>query len=224
VDGRVLTFETRGLFDGVSVLWDAETETIWHHITGDAMYGPLRGKSLAPIRPLEHTTVAAALATDPATRVAISDRPIQRETRWAPLLERVPGLNDLFRGTIRREDTRRPTMDVGIGVWRDAETARYYPLETVRAAGGFVLDTLGGRRILVWFDPATRALTAMETRATSARWEGDALRLSTGQRVERGVLYDAAGTLLETPRPLQVFTRWYGWALTFPRTTIFPVR
>ena len=220
VEGRPLRFETRGLYDGVSILWDQETGTIWHHMTGEGLHGPLAGKRLAPIGAVLHSTVAAALEIDPGTLVAISDRPIQRENRWAPLLERVPVLSDLFRRTMSPEDSRRPTMDVGIGVWRDEATARYYPLETVLAAGKVVLDTLGGRPVLVYFDPVARALMALETNARSARWEGDALRLSTGRTVRRGVVYEG-GRALETARPLQVFTRWYGWALTFPATSIY---
>jgi hypothetical protein len=220
VDGKVHRFETRGLYDGVSILWDEESGTIWHHLTGEGLYGPLTGKRLSPIKPLEQTTVAAALATDPDTRVALSERPILRETRWAPGREKPPELSALFRGTMAPEDTRRPTLDVGIGVWRNEATARYYPMQVVRAAGGFVLDTLGGRRILVYYDPATRALTALETSARSAAWEGNELLLGN-ERVARGVRYDARGKQLETRRPLQVFTRWYGWALSFPATSIY---
>lgn len=221
VEGRPLQFETRGLYEGVSILWDQETGTIWHHMTGEGLHGPLKGKRLAPVGNVLHTTVAAALETDPGTLVAISDRPIQRETRWAPLLERVPLLGDRFRRTMYTEDTRRPTMDVGLGLWRDEATARYYPLETVLAADKVVLDTLGGRPVLVYFDPVARALLALETEATTANWEGDALRLSTGEMVRRGVTYDATGRPGATARPLQVFTRWYGWALTFPATSIY---
>lgn len=36
-----------------------------------------------------------------------------------------------------------------------------------------------------------------------------------------GVLYDSAGQYREIERPLQLFTRWYGFALTFPGTTIY---
>ena len=221
VNGKVHRFETRGLYDGVSVLWDHETGSIWHHLTGEALHGPLVGKRLTPVKALEHTTVAAALETDSETRVAISERPILRETRWAPGLERTPELSPLFRGTMAPEDTRRPTLEVGIGVWRSEAVARYYPMSVVRATGGFVLDTLGGRRILVYYDPATRALAALESNARSAKWEGKELVFPNGERVARGVRYSSAGKQLETRRPLQVFTRWYGWALSFPKTSIY---
>ena len=31
---------------------------------------------------------------------------------------------------------------------------------------------------------------------------------------------DSAGRQIEITRPLQLFTRWYGWALMFPDTEI----
>jgi hypothetical protein len=39
--------------------------------------------------------------------------------------------------------------------------------------------------------------------------------------LEGGVLRDASGSRLEIERPLQLFSRWYGFALTFPGTTIY---
>jgi hypothetical protein len=38
--------------------------------------------------------------------------------------------------------------------------------------------------------------------------------------LESGVLRDSSGERVEIVRPLQLFSRWYGFALTFPETTI----
>jgi hypothetical protein len=43
VNGEVHHFENRGLYDGLSTLWDEETGSIWNHISGEAVYGPLLG-------------------------------------------------------------------------------------------------------------------------------------------------------------------------------------
>src|SRR5437879_3473058 len=123
VDGRVLHFEARGLYDGVSLLWDRETGSLWHHITGECLSGRLAGRRLA-VSNLLHTTVGAALEADPDIGVALSDQPVRRPNRWAALAAEVPVLSDLFRRTMGREDGRRPAMDVGLGVWTD-KAARY---------------------------------------------------------------------------------------------------
>jgi hypothetical protein len=39
--------------------------------------------------------------------------------------------------------------------------------------------------------------------------------------VRNGVVKDARGQRVPVERPLQLFTRWYGFALTFPGTGIF---
>lgn len=220
-DGKLLHLEFRGLYDGVSILWDRETGSLWHHITGEALHGPLRGRRLLPTGNLLHTTVSEALAADRDTRVALSDRPIRQESRWAPWVERVPVLGRAFLRTMSREDTRRPTMDIGLGVLMDS-VARYYPMEAITAAGNALIDTLAGRRVVIYL-PATAggAPQAFFTSATSVRWDGAALRLSTGETVSAGWVTAAAGRRRKVDRPLQLFTRWYGFALTFPNTTVY---
>jgi hypothetical protein len=220
VDGRRLHLEFRGLYDAVSILWDRETGSLWNHITGKAVHGPLTGRTLAPIGNLLHTTVEEALAGDPDLRVANSNRPIGQESRWAPWIERVPVLGPAFRRTMGTEDTRRPTMDVGLGVWIDS-AVRYYPLEAIAAADNALIDTLAGRRLLVFVPRSGSAPQALYTSATSARWDGDTLRLSTGAAVDAAGIVDANGRRRPVDRPLQVFTRWYGFALTFPQTSVY---
>ena len=59
------------------------------------------------------------------------------------------------------------------------------------------------------------------TGLTAARWDGRKLTLDTGESIEGGVLYDEGGERLRMERPLQMFTRWYGFALTFPETGVY---
>jgi len=44
-------------------------------------------------------------------------------------------MNDRFRGTLGKEDHRRPRMELGLGVWT-ATTRRYYPVARIREHGG----------------------------------------------------------------------------------------
>ena len=39
--------------------------------------------------------------------------------------------------------------------------------------------------------------------------------------VRAGVLYDADGERLERDMPQQIFTRWYGYVLTFPEAEVY---
>ena len=116
------------------MLADEETGSIWNHITGRAVYGPLEGHTL-PVSNLLHMTAEQALDRYPGLSVAISNRPVRGRRRFfASFAERIPFLREGFRSTIVKEDTRLPTMDIGLGVWTESEQ-RYYPLEAVQAAG-----------------------------------------------------------------------------------------
>lgn len=222
VNGEVHHFESRGLYDGLSVLWDEETETLWNHLTGDAMTGDLKGETLGPPHNLWQTTVEAALDAYPDVEVALSERPIRRRGRPLDPNGRRGGLSRMFQRTIAQEDSRRETMDIGIGLWaEDNQTAKYYPMETLAAADNAIIDAFNGRRVLVYYAPRVRALRAIYSPASSVRWEGDDLHLSTGHVLRNGVMYDAADNPVEIEAPLQVFTRWYGFSLTFPETEIW---
>ena len=218
MDGRVLTFKEAGLYDGLVLLGDNETETVWHHITGEGLYGELAGKQVEEVSNIYHTTVEEALENYPDIHIAISDRPIRQNRSVLGQLRR--GLRQMFLGTMSEEDDRRPTMDIGLGLWK-GDDARYYPYEDVIASNNMIFDTFAGRRVLVFYAPDALALLAVFTDATSATWEGDELHLSTGEVIRHGVLYDADGNRTTGERPLQVFTRWYGFSLTWPQTVIY---
>ena len=74
VDGQRLTFDTTGLLDGVFRMRDRETGTIWTHLDGKAIAGPLEGQRLSMV-PIPQTTwgqwksdYADTLVLDPDTQ------------------------------------------------------------------------------------------------------------------------------------------------------------
>jgi hypothetical protein len=231
IHGQVHHFAARGLYDGLVLLGDHETGSYWNHITGECVHGPLQGYQL-DVFPLLHTTVAQVLATHADAQIALSKQSL-RQRLMAAFMERgrkskrgviPPG----FKGTMSEADPRRPRMDMGLGVWTGI-THRYYPLEHLRAHDNVILDELDGRRLLVYVGPTSGIPMALCTQATECAWQGDALHLDTGETIQQGRLLDAQGkpqpvgsTFLTTSaRPMQVFTRWYGFAYTFPGCEIF---
>lgn len=217
IDGKVHHFEELGLYDGLVLLGDKETKSYWHHITGESLYGPLAGKKI-PVQNIFHTTVEQALENYPDIHVAISDARMRENVSVLGRLRR--GLGRMFRNTMGMPDTRRDDMDIGLGIWAE-DKAKYYPYDEVRASGNVVFDTFEGRRMVVFYAPDALALLAIHTDATSATWEGDELHLNTGQVVRHGILYEPDGSRTETDRPLQVFTRWYGFYLTWAETEVY---
>jgi hypothetical protein len=236
-------FENVGLYDALFVMQDSETKTLWNHVTGEAMYGPMVGRTLSPLGNVLQMNVKQALAMDQNIRVAISDRAYfvnGRQLGASPGLTArgggagggAPGgrrggfldsnaqLSEMFVATLGKEDTRRPRMDMGLGIWTDS-TRRYYPVERIRERGNAFIDQIGDRKVLVYIDPETFAPAAFFVNASSAKLERNEVHLDTGQAVRAGVLVDRQGKRQSAERPQQVFTRWYGFALTFPGAEVF---
>ncbi len=81
IDGRSLRFGHRGwLWHSAFVLYDTETDSIWHHQTGWAMDGPLRGKAL-PRYPTQLMTWRAWKAEHPGTLVLPKPNPTDPAVR-----------------------------------------------------------------------------------------------------------------------------------------------
>ena len=222
IDGRVHWFQEHGLYDGLFLMMDDETSTFWDHMTGEAVYGPLTGASLE-VDNIFQTTVAQALEEDPDAMVALSDRVLWEEERLGlrGLVSSMGSkLSRMFQSTVKEEDGRRPTMDLGMGLW-EGESSRYYPYETVVESDNAVIDHFQGRRVLVFLDPSAYSLSAFYVEADGYEWDGEVLRLTDGSYIEGGVMRGADGRRMEASRPLQIFTRWYGFSLTFPGTEIY---
>lgn len=133
VNGQVYHFQVGGLYDGVAILVDDETQTYWNHITGEAVYGQLAGTQL-DVWSLEMTTVAAAISQEPELKIVRShQRPVFRRAmsfgQW--LFGTTGYLPKLFTQTMAEEDSRLPRMTMGLGVVVDG-TARFYPIEILR--------------------------------------------------------------------------------------------
>jgi hypothetical protein len=126
----------------------------------------------------------------------------------------------MFIETLGKEDTRRPRMDMGLGVWTTT-TRRYYQMDLIRQRGEAFIDQIDGRGLLVYVDPDTFTPAAIFVNSSSARLQDKEVRLDNGQVVRSGVLFGSRGERRTTEGPQQVFTRWYGFALTFPGTEVF---
>jgi len=113
VDGRDLTFIVSGmLWRDSLVMMDRETETLWSHVTGEALRGPLAGKRLEAI-PVVQTTWDRWRTAHPGTSVLVKDEPVRGSvyeryhtdparfglTRSRRAVKRLPG-KTLVHGTV----------------------------------------------------------------------------------------------------------------------------
>ena len=182
-----------GLSNGLAVMADEETRTLWDHITGEAFEGPLAGERL-DWWPIRLTTTGAALAEWPSLALLVSDyRSVAQMVMgrvksktihtkgWLP-----PG----FRATMNAPvDTRLAELTQGLGVIVD-DKARFYPMD--RIPDGGLEDVWSGRIMRI------------------ARGDGDGVPAATWADGAHGEI------------PMQLLSRWYGFVFTYPGCGIVP--
>lgn len=216
-------FASRGLYNGLFLMGDRESGSYWDHITGQCVHGPLKGYQLE-ISSLLHMNVALALESYRNAEIAISKPPFYgkvfgRISEWTRKSRKgfvPPG----FRGTMTHADERLPFMSMGLGVWTN-HTRRFYPNEVIKTKERFLIDEVDKRRILIFIDPTTATPMAFYTEAKSASWKDQELYLDTHEIVRGGLCYTSERVAIPIERPMQLFTRWYGFSYTFPACEIY---
>ena len=223
VEERRYHFAARGLYNGGLLLGDWESGSFWHHVTGECVHGPLKGRRYQ-VFPLVHAIARDVLEAQPDTQVSISNmshwqRAIARGQEAVLRLLRgrlPPG----FHRTMGPEDPRRPRMQTGLAVWTDG-AQRFYPIDELRASGGAVIDELDDRRVLVFIDPTSNRPVCLRTDVSSIVWRDETLLLDTGETVRGGILRTAERETVTVTRPMQSIVCWYTFAFAFPGGEVY---
>ena len=222
VDGEHLTFETIGLLDGVFRMRDRETGTIWTHLDGKAIAGPLEGQRLNMI-PIPQTTWGQWKADYPETLVLSPDTPFQ-DRYVRPVRIGVFNPNEAVYG-----DDRLPSNALIVGIEVEG-VFKGYPLDELESAGGVVNDTVAGRPVVVLYD--SDAQTGV---AYLREIDGQTLEFynvgKDGYEVrdrQTESLWDVHGRTVEgdygearlefVP---SFISEWYGWSAYHPETQLY---
>jgi hypothetical protein len=223
VKGQVHRFRVTGIYNGMSMMSDGETGSVWEHVTGECIRGPLQGTQL-DTRPAQYLTVAQLLEAAPDANIALSRASWQSRLLDVLLLRRMlaptgymPGI---FRLSLTQSDTRVPELEIGLGIWSDGH-ARFYPMNTIRGQNSALMDTLDQQQLVIYIDPTSATPAAHRTTAQIQGWEGDTLVLDSGERIRNGCVLNAAAEQRPIDRPNQQFTRWFGFSYMFPGCEIF---
>ena len=227
VGDRTLTFGVSGklIMNGM-VMYDDETDTLWSHVLGEAVQGPLVGASLDVV-PSTQTTWSAWRRLHPDTLV----------------LEKNGGYRtDIYAGYYHNGDTGilgETTKDrrlhhkefvIGVSLGQRAKAYPFSILSDILV----VNDAIGNRPVLVVFEPGSatgmvydrivdgRELTfrtpvqesgpdfIIEDEATGSRWQA-----LTGNAIH-GQL--EGEKLVQLP---STYVFWFGWTDYHPDTEIF---
>jgi len=222
----VLTFHLVGINNQNFVMQDAETGSWWQQVSGEAIFGPLKGTQL-PLIPFDQLTFAAWREEAPDGRVLAPAATIAGANRyaradWEERMQKTPApisaANDL------RLQPRALVLGVEI-----APAARAYPLAGLRPSG-VVLDTLGGTAIAIVRGPDGRS-----TRVFDRGVDGRALELfakvdaSPFRMVdaETGSEWDFSGAAVAGTLKGRALRRvpfleeyWFDWKTYHPSTDI----
>ena len=226
IDGTRYYFEDGGIYNAFSLIRDRETHSLWHHATGEALHGKLKGKTLGESDMMHQMTASQALKRFPNAFIALSRNSSFLKKLIGTLSNRIyaPEKGGLPLPSMRRfmdpQDKRLPQMEIGLGIWAGDE-ARFYQRSAIQSQNRAFLDTIDGRRIIVYIDPQTHTPTASYSNAMSFWWKDDKLCFNNETELYHGVLHHANGTTTNVEYPRQVFTRWYGFAYTFPNCDIY---
>jgi len=224
VNGKTLTFGVSGkLIRNSLVMFDRETGTLWSHLSGEALDGPLFGQHLRQLLS-EQTTWGRWRAEHPKSLMLDVD---PSDVRFDPY-QTYYGAPDAGVVGRKRADDRLPVKEKVIGGRLGGEVKAYS--FTALARDRVVNDTVGGVPVVVVFDgltfsgavyrrdpggklvtfiPGTSALS-MGDEETGSTWDGLSGRAMTGA--------DAGMELEQVPI---TYSFWFGWADFYPNTELY---
>jgi hypothetical protein len=223
IDQRVLTLGVSGLlYGGNSVLRDQETESLWLQLNGEAFEGPLAGRRLARVGPLEVRRWRSVPRSE-TTRVLAPVHGIELYRNFREGLEEDRFGLEVARSVCEPDDRLEPYTQ-GFGVVVRGES-RFFPRDLVRK-NEVLCDEVGGWGIALVYDPETDSCSVfrrhVEGRRLTFRADGeDLIDEETGSRWNRrGECLEGAlaGRRLATPSYTRSY--WFAWAAVYPRTGI----
>ncbi len=242
VAGALLDFGTSGkLYKSDLVMYDRQSHSLWSQMEGRAIVGERAGTRLVPV-PANTLAFEDWRAAHPGGRVLSRETGHRRNYGVNPYEGYdAPDLRPfLFQG---RPDARRLPKERVVGL-KIGDAARAYPWP-VLAVTRVVHDTLGGERIVVFYQPG--ALSALDDEriersraigATAVFSPAAGGRTLTFEAVadgfrdrETGTVWSLLGRAVRGPlagqrlRPVRhVDAFWFAWAAFNPSTTVHDER
>ena len=200
---------------------DRQTNSVWSHLDGVAIEGPLTGTEMSFI-PLIHTTWEEWLDLHPDTSVLSYDTDFQAQYRDVTI-----GLpNGRFAQDLLTVDDRLQSEALVLGIMvEDAFVA--YPVSVLEQTSGVINDNVAGIPIVVFYDAQANAAIAFSRQVDGQEAQ---FEIATGDSFlardnVSGTLWDFSGRSVAGDASLDFVTsylsEWYGWSAYHPATTIY---
>jgi Protein of unknown function (DUF3179) len=232
IAGQTFTFGVSGkLWSNGLIMYDQQTDSLWSHVAGQAIIGPMQG-TILQILPATQTDWGIWKRLHPKTLVLDPSRSSHRRDYNVDPYEGYYVSEDTGVMAIRRQDPRLPSKALVVGLRLDGEVKAYpfarfsqQPVvnDTVanipvvvafheRTATGLVFNRRVGSRVLT-FVPATSGigeLLRMRDEQTGSLWSG-----FVGEAME-GAL--KGKRLKQVPT---TYAFWFAWKDYYPNTTVY---
>jgi Protein of unknown function (DUF3179) len=165
IDDRRLHFRLAGINNGNALLRDEETSSIWQQSTGEAIFGPLKGRQLEMV-PSDELTFALWRKEQPEGQVLKPDAPYVAEydpKDWERHVAATRTVVDTSKSGIAPHQ-----LMIGVTM---AEQSKAYPIESILAAK-LIQDRIDGFPVLVVVGPDGASIRAFEATMASSLLSG----------------------------------------------------
>ena len=227
MNGRVLHFHLAGINNQNFIMSDAETGSWWQQVTGEAIFGPMKGQKL---RPFFHDELTFGLwkREQPNGRVLRPDETIERAGKYAPAnwenrMTKVP----VTTSTTLDKVLEPRALVIGVSI---NGASRAYPFDALLQQSP-ILDELGRLPIIIVLGDDKKSVRAFERAVDGRKLEFfvkpnvSPLRLvdaETGSEWDfsgKAVSGVAAGKQLNKIAILNDY--WFDWQTYNPTTTLY---
>jgi hypothetical protein len=237
LNGTPLMFDFYGLYNGVAIMADRDTGSVWLPVSAKAVKGERTGEKLTTI-PVLDTTWGEWKKLHPDTLVMSPDNEFRRayrdKTKQEPRgYDSFPA--PFFKPTLTREDARLPQFDKVLGVAVETKkdiVRRAYPVSALNEANGIIHDEIEKTPVVVFLEQKTTTANAFDARLDRKKLTFETRKSADGvtefvdtktQSVwnVEGIGIDGKLKGKSLKRLENHLSQWYGWAAYFPETTIY---
>ena len=213
-------------------MYDHQTRSLWSHITGEAIQGPLKGKRLKSLASMPQIAWKTWQFNYPETRVlSVSTRGGMQESKSQDVYADYHASQRAGVSGMKYTDNRLPNKSLVIGVQVPAKNGttqfRAYPL-THFTETAVINDTLGEVPLLIFHDKTSFATAVFvrkvgEDVRTFSPQDGHFVEDNTGTRwnlvTGEATSDQDKGKRLERLPAVNIY--WFAWARYYPQTTIY---
>jgi len=225
VDGRVLHFHLAGINNQNFIMRDEETGSWWQQVTGEAIFGPLKGKRLKAVF-LDELTFDTWTREQPQGRVLRPDERVAASGKYAPAdweerMLRVPVATQTSATVL---DKRELVAGINLN-----GAAAAYPIAALKKQNP-IIDTLGGTQLIVVMSEDGQSVRAFERKVEGQEREFFLKPNSSPLRLidDQGTEWDFTGTALNGNLAGKQLMRipvlkdyWFDWKTYNPSTSVY---